>query len=74
MVMTNLKHIKYRGGIAEFQIPSHWREEYEPGGGGTFYEDSPDSGTLRLNVLSLSSKDTSQSRCQRRHSKLATSR
>lgn len=56
--MTNLKIIKYRGGIAEFTIPAHWREEYEPEGGGTFYEDSPDSGTLRLNVLSFESKDT----------------
>ena len=28
---------------------------YEPSGGATFYEDCPDSGTLRLNVLSFSS-------------------
>lgn len=57
--MSNLKTVKYRGGIAEFVIPSHWREEYEPEGGGTFYEDAPDSGTLRLNVLSFESSDTS---------------
>lgn len=56
--MANLKTIRYRGGIAEFTIPSHWREEYEPGGGGTFYEDSPGSGTLRLNVLSFESQNT----------------
>lgn len=56
--MTNLKTIRYRGGIAEFTIPSNWREGYEPGGGGTFYADSPDSGTLRLNVLSFESQDT----------------
>src|SRR5262245_36734912 len=58
MFMTKLKMIKYRGGIAEFAIPSHWHEEYEPEGGGTFYDDSPDSGTLRLNVLTCESKDT----------------
>lgn len=34
-----------------FRIPSHWREEYEPKGGGTFYDDAPDSGTFRLNVI-----------------------
>jgi hypothetical protein len=56
--MTKKKMIKYRGGIAEFAIPSHWHEEYEPEGGGTFYADSPDSGTLRLNVISCVSKDT----------------
>ena len=33
-----------------FRIPSHWKEEYEENGGGTFYEDSPVSGTLRLNI------------------------
>lgn len=56
--MIDLKTIEYRGGIVEFVIPSHWREEYEPEGGGTFYEDAADSGTLRLNVLSFESKDT----------------
>lgn len=56
--MSNFKTITYRGGIAQFAIPAHWREEYEPTGGGTFYEDSPDSGTLRLNVLSFESKNT----------------
>jgi hypothetical protein len=34
-----------------FVIPRHWVEEYEPEGGGTFYEDMPDSGTLRLRVM-----------------------
>jgi hypothetical protein len=50
------KTISYRGGIVRFSLPSHWREEYEPDGGGTFYEDKPDSGTLRLNVISAESK------------------
>jgi hypothetical protein len=56
--MAELKTITYRGGIAEFSIPSHWREEYEPAGGATFYEDSADSGTLRLSVLSFESAST----------------
>jgi hypothetical protein len=53
--MPGLKTICYRGGIVRFDIPRSWKEEYEPSGGATFYEDRPDSGTLRLNVLSLSS-------------------
>jgi hypothetical protein len=52
--MNALKNICYRGGIARFDIPASWKEEYEPSGGATFYEDRPDSGTLRLNVLSFS--------------------
>lgn len=52
-----LKMISYRGGLVFFALPAIWREEYQPEGGGTFYDDRPDSGTLRLNVLSFSSKD-----------------
>ena len=46
--MTALKTIIYRGGIARFRVPHSWVEEYEPEGGGTFYEDGPDTGTLRM--------------------------
>ncbi len=53
--MSRFKTICYRGGIVRFDIPATWNEEYEPEGGGTFYEDRPDSGTFRLNVLSFSS-------------------
>jgi hypothetical protein len=53
--MNQLKSICYRGGIARFSIPASWKEEYEASGGATFYEDRPDSGTFRLNVLSFSS-------------------
>ena len=52
------KLIVYRGGIVSFRLPVHWTEEYEPEGGGTFYDAArPDSGTLRLNVLSLKPPD-----------------
>lgn len=54
---AELKTINYRGGIVVFSIPRNWREEYEPAGGATFYEDSPDSGTLRLNVLGFESEN-----------------
>jgi hypothetical protein len=54
------KEIVYRGGVVRFFIPKHWNEEYEPDGGGTFYESGNDTGTLRLNVLSfLMKEDTS---------------
>lgn len=48
-----MKPVLYRGGLVSFHIPERWREEYEETGGGTFYEDKPGSGTLRLNVLSF---------------------
>jgi len=46
-----MKAISYRGGIITFGIPANWKEEYEPEGGGTFYEKGKDTGTLRLNVI-----------------------
>jgi len=49
--MIKLKTINYRGGIALFRVPHSWVEEYEPAGGGTFYENGPDTGTLRINVM-----------------------
>jgi hypothetical protein len=51
-----VKTIAYRGGLVTFRIPDSWVEEYGDKGGGTFYEDRPDSGTLRLNVLTFESK------------------
>jgi hypothetical protein len=57
-VKDDLKVINYRGGIVRFRIPSNWAEEYEPEGGGTFYENRPESGTLRLNVLGFDSTTT----------------
>jgi hypothetical protein len=46
-----LKTVTYRGGIVTFRIPAPWVEEYEPEGGGTFYDHAPDSATLRLEVI-----------------------
>jgi hypothetical protein len=46
-----MKSIVYRGGVVTFRIPSHWREEYSDVEGGMFYEDRPDSGTLRLTII-----------------------
>jgi len=54
-----LKLVNYRGGVVRFSIPSNWLEEYEPEGGGTFYENRSDSGTLRLNVLEFDSPSKS---------------
>lgn len=51
--MTSMKRINYRGGIASFYLPSSWIEEYQPEGGGTFFEDRPDLGALRINVISI---------------------
>ena len=51
--MSATKLVIYRGGIVRFHIPENWREEYESTGGGTFFEEGADTGTLRLNVLSF---------------------
>jgi hypothetical protein len=49
----SLKEINYHGGVINFKIPSNWKEEYEKDGGGTFYEDAPDTGTLRLSIITM---------------------
>lgn len=48
-----MKTIVYRGGLLKFQLPEDWVEEYGEEGGGTFYLDEEDSGTLRVNVLTF---------------------
>lgn len=48
-----MKPINYRGGIARFNLPPSWVEEYDQQGGAAFYEDRPDSGTLRINVMNI---------------------
>jgi len=48
-----MKTIAYRGGIVTFRIPTHWREEYSDTDGGMFYEEHPDSGTLRLTIITM---------------------
>ena len=46
-----MKAIRYRGGIVTFRVPAHWRAELAADGGGTFYDEAPDAGTLRLDVI-----------------------
>jgi len=50
-----MKTINYRGGVVTFRIPASWKEEYSDTDGGTFYEDKPDSGTLRLKLITAES-------------------
>jgi hypothetical protein len=52
------KEIVYRGGVVTYSIPNHWIEQYDPSGGATFYEDRPDTGTLRLNVVTAKGRST----------------
>ena len=40
-------------GILTFRIPQNWVEETEPNGFGVYYLAAPDSGTLRVNILSF---------------------
>ena len=50
-----MKEIVYRGGLIRFQIPENWAEVYGVEGGGMFYGDGPDAGTLRLDVITAKS-------------------
>jgi len=59
ILTTMFKTINYQGGLVSFKIPENWVEHLEENGGGTFYEDTPNSGTLRVNVLTLSNKQAS---------------
>jgi hypothetical protein len=48
-----MKTIVYRGGVLKFRIPASWQEEYSDMDGGMFYEDGPDTGTLRVKVITI---------------------
>lgn len=42
--------VSYRDAVS-FPIPVTWKMEDEPGVQGTFYEEAPDTGTLRVSVM-----------------------
>ena len=50
-----MKEIVFRGELVRFQIPKDWMEEYGPEGGGIFYGNYPDAGTLRLDIITAES-------------------
>src|SRR5882672_73603 len=50
-----LKKVSYRGGVVEFSIPANWKAESEGDDEGIFYDESPDSATLRLTVMTAKS-------------------
>lgn len=50
-----MKTISYRKGVVEFRVPSQWKEEYSDSDGGMFYEEGPNSGTLRLKLITVTS-------------------
>ena len=54
-MLQSWKTVEYQGGLVTFRLPSDWVEEYEADGGGIFYSEKPDTGTLRLNVMTLRS-------------------
>ena len=54
-VEVEMKEIVYRGGLVKFQIPKDWMEEYGSEGGGMFFGNGPNSGTLRLDVITAES-------------------
>ncbi len=50
------KDIRYMRGLVEFQIPDNWIAQYDEWDRGTYFEDSDDSGILRIDVSTLNSK------------------
>lgn len=50
--MPEMKEVQYNG-ILTFRIPRAWVEEKESDGLGVYYLPAPDSGTLRVTLLSL---------------------
>lgn len=48
-----LETINYRNGVVEFRIPASWKEEYSDTNGGAIYEARPDSGTLRIKLITV---------------------
>ncbi|MBC2844628.1 hypothetical protein [Winogradskyella flava] len=50
--LNKRKLINYRG-IISFELPEDWIEEYDDNNGGAFYEDLPNSGTLRVRLISI---------------------
>jgi hypothetical protein len=57
-----MKTINYRNGVVEFRVPASWKEEYSDTNGGVFYEDRPDSGTLRIKVITVTTPTAVHSR------------
>ncbi len=55
-----MKLIRYNGGIVSFKLPADWKEEYYDEGGAAFYRDAPDSGTLRVSVISFQLKEDAE--------------
>jgi hypothetical protein len=54
--MIKLKTISYLEGLVRFRIPESWAEHYAPESGAAFYSDNPDSGILRLDVITAVAK------------------
>jgi len=59
--MRELKVINYHEGALRFSVPVEWQEEYGRESGGTFFEQAPDSGTLRLSVVVMNTKGKTDS-------------
>jgi len=52
-----MKTIVCRGGVLRFRIPDSSKEEYSDTEDGAFYEYLPDSGTLRVKVITAECRD-----------------
>lgn len=51
-----MKTIRYLGGMVTFRLPGHWEEDYDEDGGGAFFDEDSDGGTLRLGTITAKSQ------------------
>jgi len=51
----DMQQIQFRSGEVTFPIPADWKVEVDQDGGGIFFDDRSNSGTLRLTVLTAKS-------------------
>jgi hypothetical protein len=54
---VKLKNVAFADGQIRFRIPASWLESQEEDGGGVYYDEKLDQGTLRVKVMTFTTDD-----------------
>jgi hypothetical protein len=54
---VKLKDVAFADGQIRFRIPATWQEGQEEDGGGVYYDEALDQGTLRVKVMTFTTED-----------------
>jgi hypothetical protein len=54
---VKLKDVAFADGQLRFRIPSSWVQSQEEDGGGVYYDEKLDQGTLRVKVMTFTTED-----------------